>query len=509
MHKALLLLLSCCSAVLAQHDITAYGAIPGVDTEAVALVNGHAFAAAVVAANASASGNRTVLVPPGTFAYLPATSTLGVVNLSVFIEGELSLFDGNMTHYPGWPNPWVPLSFHGASNLSIVSATGRGLVNGRGRVWWWHAILIRDIRPNLFEASGSDISLQGVTFLNSPAWHVWLSPVARATVYNCTVRVDIDDQLAALRYIGGTYSTGVADVLAAARLIPPASAAAAKALADSPSLTDASSATLAAARAAALPADIRALPWFDPAWSITPPVPMVWALNTDGFDFAGVNVTVANCSVTNFDDSVCVKPSGGSPPTGCTRGARISDITITYGVGVSMGSVPPDVGGNCIDDVQAVRLSFDTPLKALYVKPNPAKGGGATGAITNILSEDVTIRNTLWWPIWVGTQQQHQPGGGADTGCSFFFPLFNTTCPTDPEVTLANFTFRRVAIHGGLLSPGVLIANVSNPGTGFLFDGVVVHNSSGWPVSGGYLVQSVAGIATGGTSPVPPGFVVQ
>jgi hypothetical protein len=213
-------------------------------------------------------------------------------------------------------------------------------------------------------------------------------------------------------------------------------------------------------------------------------------------------------AVTNFDDSVCVKPSGGSPPTGCTRGIYIADIAVTYGVGVSMGSVPPDVGGNCIDDVLAERLSFDTPLKALYVKPNPAKGGGAFGSITNVVYQDVTIHNTLWWPIWVGTQQQHQPGGSG-TDCSFLYPILNTTCPTDPEITLANFTFRRVNIFGGLLSPGVLIANASNPGTGFLFDGVIAHNASLWPVPTGYIAQSIQGIATGGTSPVPPGFVVQ
>jgi hypothetical protein len=299
------------------------------------------------------------------------------------------------------------------------------------------------------------------------------------------------------------------DVLAAARLIPPATDGAAAALAAAPSLTDASSAALSAARAAALPSTVRAAPWFDPAWTLTPPIPMIWALNTDGFDFAGVNVSVTNCTVTNFDDSVCVKPSRGSPPSGCTRGIRISGIAVTYGVGVSMGSVPPEIGGNCIDDVVASGVSFISPLKALYVKPNPAKSGPATGAITNVLYEDVDIQEPLWWPIWVGTQQQHQPGGGADTGCSFFYPIANTSCPTDPEVTLANLTFRRIAIHGGLFSPGVLIANASNPGTGFVFDGVIAHNASRWPVAVGYLVSSVQGIATGGTSPVPPGFVVQ
>ncbi len=223
-----------------------------------------------------------------------------------------------------------------------------------------------------------------------------------------------------------------------------------------------------------------------------------------------------NCSVTNFDDSVCVKPSfsvDGSA-RGCTSGVSISDIAITYGVGVSMGSVPPDAtpGCNCIDGVHAQRLHFDTPLKAVYIKPNPAKGdpGGDCGRIANVVYEGVTVVGALWWAVWVGTQQQHQPGGGGgQTDCPFIYPLLNTTCPADPQVTVANITLRNFDISGSLLSPGVLSMNASNPGTGFVFDGVIVHNASAWPVPTGYLVAHVQGVARGGTSPVPAGFVVQ
>jgi len=52
------------------------------------------------------------------------------------------------------------------------------------------------------------------------------------------------------------------------------------------------------------------------------------------------------------------------------------------------------------------------------VKPNPGTEG--TGEISDILYEDITIDGTLWWSVWIGTQQQDQPSGGADTGCSFF-----------------------------------------------------------------------------------------
>ena len=300
------------------HDITAYGAVAGIDTEAVATVNGQAFAAAIYAANTSSIGNRSVLVPSGIFSFLPSVPGLpGLVDVTIYVEGELSLFDANMTKYPGWStcNPWVPFSFQGATGLVLTSTSGRGVINGRGRDWWWHAILIRDCRPNLFEASGSTISLFGVTFLNSPAWHVWLSPVQGVTITNCTVRVDIDDQLDALRYIGGSRSKVVTDVLAAARLIAPASPESIAALAETPENSN----SLSAARVAAIPHAVRAAPWFKSEWTITPvrlfgvilltipplsiffsrfmqPIPMIWALNTDGFDFAGVNVSVNNCT---------------------------------------------------------------------------------------------------------------------------------------------------------------------------------------------------------------------
>ena len=48
--------------------------------------------------------------------------------------------------------------------------------------------------------------------------------------------------------------------------------------------------------------------------------------------------------------------------------------------------------------------------------------------------ENVTMTSPVWWSIWVGTQQQEQPGDPSGTGCSFLSPLPNTTCPTDPQV---------------------------------------------------------------------------
>lgn len=51
------------------------------------------------------------------------------------------------------------------------------------------------------------------------------------------------------------------------------------------------------------------------------------------------------------------------------------------------------------------------------------------GKIDSILYENVWGDTPLWWSIYVSTQQQDQPGG-SNTGCSFFYPLNGTLCPT-------------------------------------------------------------------------------
>lgn len=280
------------------HDITSFGAVAGVDTHAQALLNGAAFAAAVRAANSSAAGSRVVLVPADSvFSFLPAQPDLpGLVDVTILIEGELSLNTGNLSAYPGWPDrTFVPLSFGSATGLTIASATGRGVVNGRGNLWWWRAILVEDNRPNLFEASGNGITISGVTFLNSPAWHVWLAPVQGAVIVNSTVRVDIADQVDVYRYTGGSpVDASLVDVLRAAELLGPASDADAAAwverggsLADRARDGSVGSAELRAARIAALPLHVRAAAWFAPSWAITPPIPMIYALYVWGGGWRG------------------------------------------------------------------------------------------------------------------------------------------------------------------------------------------------------------------------------
>jgi len=505
----------------APFSIDDFGAIAGVDSRAAALANGAALAAAVAAANASdpSAAPREALVPAGrVYAFLPATPSFdGLVNVTLLLEGTLNVTTANFSApggagYPGYPSPWHVLHFTGGDGVRVVSRTGRGLVNGRGNEWWWATILAGAPRMNLLVCDGCTRSeLTGVSFLNAPQYNVAYWDTAGLLVQGVTVMVDVEDQLDVYRYVGAlpadaaaprgaqTQAARVGAVMRAAGVVGPTAPAHA---AEARAAARRSPAEVRAARRAALPAALSAQPWFDEAWRVTPPVPMVWALNTDGIDFTGHDVIVRNCSITNFDDTVCPKPT--APP--CTRNVLVEDIAVTYGVGISVGSVPPDVGGNCIDGVLVRRAVFHSALKTIYVKPNPAKDDpAATGLIANVTYEDVRSYDPIWWPIWIGPQQQQQPGDPVGTGCSFIYPLDNTTCATDPQVSVRNVTLRRVDVYNGN-SPGVLLANASNPATGVLFDAVVHHNGTGWPVGADYLCGFVAGVATGGTSPVPPCF---
>ena len=142
---ALAAVLLLATAVRAQqpHSITDFGAVAGVDSDAQALRNGAAFAAALAAANASsaAGASRAVLVPQGVFAWLPPVSAFSnVANVTFFIEGTLNASTANFsTVWPGYAenNAWHVLSFEGGVGLRFVSETGKGLVNGRGNAWWW------------------------------------------------------------------------------------------------------------------------------------------------------------------------------------------------------------------------------------------------------------------------------------------------------------------------------------------------------------------------------------
>lgn len=219
----------------------------------------------------------------------------------------------------------------------------------------------------------------------------------------------------------------------------------------------------------------------------------VFPLNTDGIDISGRDAYFYNLTVLNFDDAVAIKPTStfGGTYSNCTENILVEKAYVKYGVGMSVGSVPPDVNNNCIRNITFRDVVFEKPFKAIYIKPNPGDVG--TGTISNILYENIEIYDALWWAIFIGTQQEKQPHYPG-TDCSFFYPLPGSQCVTNPQITVSDITLRNVNIYGGVLAPGIMICNQTNPCHNFVFDNVNVYNPASFPFSG-YLCNFVSGYA--------------
>ena len=104
---------------------------------------------------------------------------------------------------------------------------------------------------------------------------------------------------------------------------------------------------------------------------------------------------------------------------------------------MTIGSVPPNDNYACIRNVTFRNIVQHFPLKAIYVKTNPGTHG--SGCIENILYENFTINDPVWWAIYIGPQQQKQPGGGGP-GC-MIYPL-DKDCQTQPRIDVRNITLR-------------------------------------------------------------------
>lgn len=196
--------------------------------------------------------------------------------------------------------------------------------------------------------------------------------------------------------------------------------------------------------------------------------------------------------MTNFDDAIAVKPTDGAPGNPfnltCTSNLTAENMHVTFGVGMSIGSVPPRIGVNCVENVLFRNITFDAPIKVVYVKSNRGKGG--TGLVQNIRYENIRSNNSIWWPVYVGPQQQLQPDGGGEG----WWPA------TVPEVTMRNISIAGMEATGCLWGrAGALRGNVSNPHTGIDFDGVSIR---GWNASMDWVCEHTEGQAVN-TVPVP------
>lgn len=138
-------------------------------------------------------------------------------------------------------------------------------------------------------------------------------------------------------------------------------------------------------------------------WTSLPTMP----LNTDGIDPSGSNITIKNVKITNWDDAIAIKPSHQNKSIiakdNCSQDIYVQNMTVFFGVGASIGSVPPKDTHACVRRVTFKDVKFEYPMKAIYIKTNPGDTG--TGEIKDILYENIDIHNPIWYGIYIGPQQ--------------------------------------------------------------------------------------------------------
>jgi polygalacturonase len=227
-----------------------------------------------------------------------------------------------------------------------------------------------------------------------------------------------------------------------------------------------------------------------------------YALNTDGIDIAATNVTIYNNHITNYDDAIVPKPCRSNGKyCQCSSNMMIYNNTIKYSVGLTIGSVPPNSSVNCVRNVTFKDSYMYRPFKGIYIKSNPGNDG--VGIIEDITYDNIRIEQALWWTIWIGPQQQNQPGSGSNDsmGCNFAFPLV-PKCPTQPLVTIKRVTLRNIVATNTLplyKASGVILCDPSNPCSDFIFENVTntFNNGKQYP----YITTNVYGIFNGVVDP--------
>lgn len=365
--------------------------------------------------------------------YIFNVEATGLSSVTLQIDGKL-FASNNITHWQSVIKNFNAVLY--ITSSSFFNIKGSGLFDGQGYDWWWQVILTgTDQRPHLVHiVSSTDVSIEGVTFQNSPQFHLNLQYLKRVVVRDLTINVDVTAQHALLEK-HGLIADGIP----------------------------------------------------------------TYPLNTDGIDPAAEDVLIERVNITSYDDAVAVKPcraDGGV--CSCAQNIVVRDVNVFWAVGMTIGSVPPHDPPNCVKNVTFERITFKNPFKAVYIKSNPGTVG--SGVIQDITYRDMHVDGSLWYPLWIGPQQQEQPGHGANTGCSFFFPL-NTTCPTQPRVSISGVTLQNVTFVNSLLLPGVILCDPLTPCTNFQFTDVT--NSGLFLVQKSYYCQNVQGSHSGTTEPAP------
>lgn len=102
------------------------------------------------------------------------------------------------------------------------------------------------------------------------------------------------------------------------------------------------------------------------------------------------------------------------------------------------------------------------------------------------------MHKALWWPIYIGPQQQKEPDGyGA--GC-FTYPI--GPCETNPRISFEDITLRNITSTGSLFPAGVIRCNETNPCKNFVFEDVTIKSQFWDALNIGFITEFTEGRAS-------------
>ncbi|GMH57099.1 hypothetical protein TrST_g9729 [Triparma strigata] len=457
----------------------------GASTDADGLTNQKAVNSAI----AALSQGDSLVIPKGTFKMVGGVVATGLRNVTITLDGVLE-FEYNPDDWPLDPDQKSEKfmdCIHISESIDVVITSSTvGLVNGGGKPWWDKMIAgtlppkNSDSRPKLIHLSRTaDVLIEKITMVNSPSWNLVVDAV-RAEIRNIEVKTDREYQRALKERKYYSTSSDAKDKL-------------------KEWLVDKVSGLI-------------------PAWLLEPE-----DLNTDGIDPSGIDFWIHDVKIHNDDDSIAVKPSiGGSVGVDgteydCSQNMLLENMELV-GFGASIGSVPPNVNRKCVDGITMRNVSMPGTGKGIYIKSNGNDCIGKTSQLSNLLFEDFSIIDPFWYAIWIGPQQQHEPGSDLGLDCALIYPLHDSQCPTQGCSDFENITFRNVEIVNPKLSPGAILGNSTNPMRNIHFENVVVKQDSQvlgrwpwhedkYPFTGTYESINCGTCTCNGCSPLPEGFV--
>lgn len=267
-------------------------------------------------ANSTITGERAIRIPKGVFYSMPVRMGR-IYNVSFVFEGRWSA-SKNILQWPKQPKSEYYEDFISCHSCENITISGGGKIDGRGYHWWLVCILNnkkylknQNYRPHLIHLTKNR---------NTYIHDITLKNSAQ---FHLKMDECYDAVIHSLRILVNTT------------------------------------------------AQFNLLKKF----SVEGVIPL-FPLNTDGIDPSGARMHIYNITVQNFDDVVVPKPSHkGFMEGDCTQDMLVENATVVLGVGMSVGSVPPNTGRNCIRNIIFKNVKMSRPIKGIYVKTNPGDAG--------------------------------------------------------------------------------------------------------------------------------------